>query len=83
MQPAPHTTTPTGREILWEISDLAGGISVMLLPAMLLAFPGFVLFIAAPVALVLVVAAVPAAVVAAAIGLPYLLVRAIRSLAPA
>ena len=84
MHPAPHTThdagSPTGRDMLWELVELAGGFAVMFLPLLLLAVPGIVLFIALPAALLLLVAAIPATLVALAIGLPYLLVRAVRRL---
>jgi hypothetical protein len=66
--------------MLWELVELAGGFAVMFLPLLLLAVPGLVLFILAPAALLLLVAAIPATLVAAVIGLPYLLVRAVRRL---
>jgi hypothetical protein len=50
----------------------------LLLPLMLLAVPGIVLFLVAPAALILLVVAIPAAIAAAAVALPYLLVRAVR-----
>ena len=43
-----------------------------------IAVPGIALFVVLPAALVLLVAAVPVTIAAAAVGLPYLLVRAIR-----
>jgi hypothetical protein len=77
VQPAPPTPT-TGREMLWEVLELLGGFAVMLLPLLLLAVPGLVLFLILPAALVLVLVAIPATLAAAAVGLPYLLVRAVR-----
>jgi cytochrome b subunit of formate dehydrogenase len=64
--------------MLWEILELTGGLAAMLLPLMLLAVPGIVLFLVAPAALILLVVAIPAALAAAAVALPYLLVRAVR-----
>ena len=88
MQPAPHTpharddqaggAPATGREMLWEVIELAGGFGAMLMPLLLLAVPGIALFVVLPAALVLLVAAIPVTIAAAAVGLPYLLVRAIR-----
>jgi hypothetical protein len=64
--------------MLWEILELTGGFAAMLLPLMLLAVPGIVLFLVAPAALILLVLAIPAAIAAAAVALPYLLIRAVR-----
>jgi hypothetical protein len=64
--------------MLWEILELTGGFAAMLLPLMLLAVPGIVLFVVAPAALILLVVTIPATLAAAAVGLPYLLVRAVR-----
>ena len=74
MQPAPHTphAPATGREMLWEVTELLGGFAAMLLPV-----PGIVLVVV-PAALVLLLVAIPATLAAAAVGLPYLLVRAVR-----
>ena len=79
MQPAPHTphAPATGREMLWEVTELLGGFAAMLLPLLLLAVPGIVLVVV-PAALVLLLVAIPATLAAAAVGLPYLLVRAVR-----
>ncbi len=77
MQPAPHTPK-TGRDMLWEVVELLGGLAAMLLPLLLLAVPGLVLFLVLPAALVLLLVALPATLAAAAVGLPYLLVRAVR-----
>jgi hypothetical protein len=68
-----HYRTPQGNptfgEILWEVTDLAGGAVVMLLPLLLLAVPGIVLFVVLP-ALVLLAVATALAVVAGAIFAP-------------
>ena len=77
MQPAPHTPQ-SGREMLWEVTELLGGLAAMLMPLLLLAVPGLVLFVVLPAALVLLLVAIPATLAAAAVGLPYLLVRAVR-----
>jgi len=77
VQPAPPNPK-TGREMLWEVFELLGGFGAMLLPLMLLAVPGLVLFLILPAALVLLLVAIPATLAAAVIGLPYLLVRAAR-----
>jgi hypothetical protein len=62
-----HYRTPQGNptfgEILWEVTDLAGGAVVMLLPLLLLAVPGIVLSVVLP-ALVLLAVATALAVVA-------------------
>ena len=76
MPPAPNTPK-TGREMLWEVTELLGGFAAMLLPLMLLAVPGIVLVVV-PVALLLLLVAIPAALAAAAVALPYLLIRAVR-----
>jgi hypothetical protein len=79
VQPAPHTphAPAAGREMLWEVTELLGGFAAMLLPLLLLAVPGIVLVVV-PAALVLLLVAIPATLGAAAVGLPYLLVRAVR-----
>lgn len=79
-----HYRTPQGNptfgEILSEVTDLAGGAVVMLLPLLLLAVPGIVLFVVLP-ALVLLAVATALAVVAGAIFAPiYLLTRSVRRL---
>jgi hypothetical protein len=70
----PTDPRPTLGELLWEVIDLTGGLTIILLPLFLLGLPGFVLFILAPAALVLAPLALAGAVVAP----PYLLIRAIR-----
>jgi hypothetical protein len=64
--------------MLWEVVELLGGFATMLLPLMVLAVPGLVLFLVLPAALVLLLVAIPATLAAVAVGLPYLLVRAVR-----
>jgi hypothetical protein len=77
VQPAPPTSK-TGGEMLWEVVELLGGFATMLLPLLVLAVPGLLLFLVLPAALVLVLVAIPATLAAAVVGLPYLLVRAVR-----
>ena len=71
--------SPTAGDILWEIVDAIGGLSVMLLPLLLLAVPGIALFLVLPALLVLAVVAVPALAAAAIVVPSYLLIRAVRS----
>ncbi len=71
---------PTTNELLWEVADLAGGAAVMLLPMLLLAVPGIILFVALPALVLLAVAAAPVVVVGAILVPTYLLVRLVRRL---
>ena len=73
MKPTPPTS-PTFGEMLEELMDLSAGLGVALLPALLLAIPGIILFVVLP-ALVLL----PLALIAAALAAPpYLLARWLR-----
>jgi hypothetical protein len=63
--------------MLEELMDLNVGIGVALMPALLLAMPGIILFVVLPAILLLAVAA-PFAVIGALIAGPYLLVRRLR-----
>jgi hypothetical protein len=63
--------------MLEELVDLTAGVGVMLLPLLVLAVPGIVLFVVLP-ALLLLAAAIPVAIVVAVVAAPYLLVRSIR-----
>ena len=72
------TDSPTFREMLEEITDLSAGLNVMLMPALLLAVPGIILFVVLPGILLLAVTLPLAVIAAAIIGPPYLLVRALR-----
>jgi hypothetical protein len=64
--------------MLEELIDLSAGLGVALLPALLLAVPGIILFVVLPGILLLAVAA-PLAVIGAVIaGPPYLLARWLR-----
>ena len=66
---------PTTSELLWEVTDLAGGAVVMLLPLLLLAVPGILLFVVLPALVLLAVVAVPAVVAGAILAPTYLLAR--------
>jgi hypothetical protein len=70
----PDPARPTLGEMLWEVVDLSSGLTIILLPLLLLGLPGLILFILAPAALLLAPVALAGAVAAP----PYLLVRAIR-----
>ncbi len=64
--------------MLEELIDLSAGLGVALLPVLLLAVPGIILFVVLPVILLLALAA-PLAVVGAVIAAPpYLLARWLR-----
>ena len=71
---------PDTDEMLWEVTELAGGAAVMLLPMLLLAMPGIILFVALPGLVLLAVAAVPAVVAGAILAPMYLLTRLVRRL---
>jgi hypothetical protein len=74
----PVPTTKTFGELLEELMDLSVGAGVALMPALLLAVPGIILFVVLPGILLLAVA-VPLAVIGAVIaGPPYLLARWLR-----
>jgi hypothetical protein len=64
--------------MLEELIDLSAGAGVALLPVLLLAVPGIILFVVLPAILLLAVA-VPLAVIGALVaGPPYLLARWLR-----
>ena len=64
--------------MLEELIDLTAGLGVALMPLLLLAMPGIILFVVLPAILLLAVA-VPLAVIGAVIvGPPYLLTRRLR-----
>ena len=71
---------PTTSEILWEVNDLIGGAVVMLLPMLLLAVPGILLFVVLPALVLLAVAAAPVVVAGAVLAPTYLLARLVRRL---
>jgi Flp pilus assembly protein TadB len=74
----PQPTRPTLGEMLEELIDLSAGLGVALLPVLLLAVPGIILFVVLPAILLLALAA-PLAVIGAVIAVPpYLVARWLR-----
>ena len=71
----PESSPPTFGDMLGEVIDLGGGLVVGLLPALLLAVPGIIVFVVLP-AIVLLAVALPLAAIGAVVALPpYLVVR--------
>jgi Flp pilus assembly protein TadB len=71
----PHSTLG---EMLEELIDLSAGIGVALMPLLLLAVPGIILFVVLPAILLLALAA-PLAAIGAVIAVPpYLVARLVR-----
>jgi hypothetical protein len=64
--------------MLEELIDLSAGVGVALLPLLLLAVPGIILFVVLPAVLVLALAAPLAAIAAVIAAPPYLLARWLR-----
>jgi len=80
MKPTPPTSTDlTFREMLEEVMDLTVGLGVGLLPLLLLAVPGIILFVVLPAIVLLLPLAALAAAGAVIAGPPYLLARLLRS----
>jgi hypothetical protein len=85
-QTHPTSTKPTPRDdahptvgdMLEELMDLGAGVGVALLPALLLAVPGIILFVVLPGILLLALALPLAAIVAVIAAPPYLLARWLR-----
>jgi Flp pilus assembly protein TadB len=74
----PQPTDSTFGEMLEELIDLSAGFGVALLPVLLLAVPGIILFVVLPAILLLALAA-PLAVIGAVIAVPpYLVARWLR-----
>jgi hypothetical protein len=69
---------PTLAEIVEELVDLTAGLGVMLLPLLILAVPGIILFVVLPGLLLLAVAAPVAVLGAVILAPPYLIVRFFR-----
>ena len=78
-----QSNRPDTGEMLWEVTELAGGAAVMFMPMLLLAMPGIILFVALPGLVLLAVAAVPAVVAVAILAPIYLLTRLVRRRGPA
>ena len=75
MQQSNRTTS----EMLWEVTELAGGAAVMFLPMMLLAVPGILVFVVLPGLVLLAVVAAPVVVAGAILAPMYLLARLVRA----
>jgi Flp pilus assembly protein TadB len=73
----PQPQNSTFGEMLEELIDLSAGFGVALMPVLLLAVPGIILFVVLPAILLLALAA-PLAVIGAVIATPYLLARRLR-----
>jgi hypothetical protein len=72
---APQPIRPTFGEMLTEVVDLAGGLAAGLLPLLLLAVPGIILFVVLP-AILLLALALPFVVIGTVIAVPpYVLAR--------
>jgi Flp pilus assembly protein TadB len=71
----PHSTLG---EMLEELIDLSAGIGVALMPLLLLAVPGIILFVVLPAILLLALAAPLAAIGAVIAAPPYLVARLVR-----
>jgi hypothetical protein len=67
-----HSKEPSLFEIVEEVANLSVGSIVLLMPALILAAPGVILFVVLPAVAVLV----PVAIVGAIAAPPFLLVRA-------
>jgi Flp pilus assembly protein TadB len=75
---SPEPPRTTFGEMLEELIDLSAGFGVALMPVLLLAVPGIILFVVLPAILLLAVAAPLAVIGALVAGPPYLLVRWLR-----
>ena len=81
--PRDHARTPqpsrvTFGDMLEELIDLSAGLGVALMPVLLLAVPGIILFVVLPAILLLALAAPLAAIGAVITAPPYLLARWLR-----
>jgi hypothetical protein len=74
----PQPSRATFGEMLEELIDLSAGIGVALLPLLLLAVPGIILFVVLPAILLLALAAPLAAIGAVIAAPPYLVSRWLR-----
>jgi hypothetical protein len=74
----PQTQQKSFAEMLEELIDLSAGLGVALLPVLLLAVPGIILFVVLPAILLLALAAPLAAIGAVIAAPPYLLAHWLR-----
>jgi hypothetical protein len=65
-------------QMIAEVVDLSAALGILLLPLLVTAVPGIILFLVLPAVLLLAVAVVPVALSAAVAGPAYLLVRSVR-----
>ena len=78
----PQPPRPTFGEMLEELIGLGTGLGVALMPVLVLAVPGIVLFVVLPAILLLALAAPLAAIGAVIAVAPYLLARRLRRRRP-
>jgi hypothetical protein len=71
----PQPPRPTFGEMLEELIDLSTGLGVALMPLLVLAVPGIILFVVLPAILLLALAAPLAVIGALIVAPPYLLAR--------
>jgi hypothetical protein len=64
--------------MLGELVDLSAGLSVLLMPLLIIALPGVILMLILPAVLLVAAVAVPGAVAAVVLAPPYLLARFVR-----
>ena len=76
--PATNSKRLSAWEMIEEVIDLSAGVGILLLPLLVTAVPGLLLFFALPAMLLLAVTAVPAIVLGVIAVPPYLLARAVR-----
>jgi hypothetical protein len=74
----PTPARPTVFAMLEEVLDLSVGFVVVMLPLLILALPGIIVFFVVPAVLLAILAAAVAAVLAVIAAPPYLLVRWLR-----
>jgi hypothetical protein len=75
---SPEPSSPTFGEMVEELIDLSAGAGVALMPVLLLAVPGIILFVVLPAILLLALAAPLAVIGAVVAGPPYLIARWLR-----
>jgi Flp pilus assembly protein TadB len=75
--PAPDARQPGLLAMIGEVVDLIAGLGVLVLPLLVTALPGVILFFVLPGVLLLAVAAIPVALFAAIAVPSYLLARSV------
>jgi Flp pilus assembly protein TadB len=66
---------PTVREMLEEALNLTAGLSILLMPLLVISLPGVILFLILPAVLIGAAVAIPAALAGAVLAPPYLLFK--------